>query len=59
MGVVTHALPTSYLNADYKNRMLGANIALLIIPTVFVVLRTTSRFLSRAGVWVTCFAIMS
>lgn len=57
MAGVTQALPASYMNANNTDRMLGANIALVLIPTVFIVLRLTSRFLSKAGYWVLRFAL--
>ena len=45
------ALPASYVNANHTHRLLGSNIVLLIIPTVFVTLRLISRVLSKAGFW--------
>ena len=39
------------LYADQSGRLKSANIALIILPTIFVVLRLVSRKVSRAGYW--------
>lgn len=39
------------LYADQSTRLKASNIALIILPTIFVVLRLISRKVSRAGYW--------
>ena len=39
------------LYADQSGRLKSANIALLILPSIFVALRLVSRKVSRAGYW--------
>ena len=39
------------LYADQSGRLKSANVALIILPTIFVVLRLASRKVSRAGYW--------
>ena len=39
-------------NADQSGRILGAMIALIILGSTFIILRLTSRHLTRAGFWV-------
>ncbi|KAF6235933.1 hypothetical protein HO173_006129 [Letharia columbiana] len=43
--------PGFNLQADQGDRIRASNIAFIIIPTVFVVLRLVSRKISRAGYW--------
>lgn len=40
------------LYANQAGRLRGANIVLVILPTIFVALRLASRKISRAGYWV-------
>lgn len=37
---------------DRSHHVIGASITLIIIPTIFVVLRLLSRWIARAGFWV-------
>lgn len=39
------------LYASRKSTIQAANIVLIILPTIFVTLRLTSRFLAHAGLW--------
>ena len=38
--------------ADQSDRILAASVTLIILPTIFVILRFTSRAVSKAGFWV-------
>lgn len=40
------------LNANQQGRLVSSMIALIILPTAFVILRLVSRRVSRAGYWV-------
>ena len=40
------------LQADKGPRIISANIALIVLPTIFVILRFISRHIARAGYWV-------
>lgn len=40
------------LYANRHGQVIGASVALLVLPTVFVALRVVSRCMSRAGFWV-------
>lgn len=40
------------LNANQQGRLVSSMIALIILPTAFVILRLISRRVSRAGYWV-------
>ena len=40
------------LNADQGHRIISSMIALIILPTIFVIFRLISRRISRAGYWV-------
>lgn len=52
-AVPSGPLPTAaYLNADRGSHVVAASIVLLILPTIVVGLRMTSRWLSKAGFWV-------
>lgn len=44
--------PDLDLYADQRGRLKAASIIFIILPTMFVGLRLTSRKLSRAGYWV-------
>ncbi|KAG6986724.1 hypothetical protein G7Y79_00073g098230 [Physcia stellaris] len=39
------------VNGDQRGRIIGANVSIIVITTVFVCLRLLSRKLSRAGFW--------
>lgn len=39
------------LHADQGTRIISATIALIILPTIFVILRFLSRYIARAGLW--------
>ena len=52
-AVPSSPLPTAaYLNADRGSHVVAASIVLLILPTIVVGLRMTSRWMSKAGFWV-------
>ena len=38
--------------ADQSGRILAASVSLIVLPTIFVILRFTSRAVSKAGIWV-------
>ena len=38
--------------ANSNGQILGASMALLVLPTVFVALRLVSRYMAGAGFWV-------
>ena len=40
------------LNANQQGRLVSSMIALIVLPTTFVILRLISRRVSRAGYWV-------
>lgn len=44
--------PGTDLTADEGPRIIAANVALIVLPTVFVILRFVSRKIARAGLWV-------
>ena len=44
--------PDIDLNANQQGRLVSSMIALIILPTAFVILRLISRRVSRAGYWV-------
>ena len=46
------ASPVKNLSADRGPHIIASMIALIILPTVFVVLRLTSRKIAHAGFWV-------
>lgn len=37
--------------ADQGERILAASVTLILLPTIFVILRFTSRAVSKAGFW--------
>ena len=39
------------LQADQGPRVISSGIALIILPTVFVIVRFVSRFIAKAGFW--------
>ena len=39
------------LHADQGSRVMSSGIALIILPTVFVIVRFVSRVIARAGFW--------
>lgn len=43
--------PDINLKADKGPHVIGAGITLIILPTVFVILRFVSRGIARAGLW--------
>ena len=45
-------LSPSELAQDRRGEVIGASAALLILPTLAVALRLLSRWISRAGFWV-------
>ena len=47
-----HPPPGVDLDADQGDRIISSMIALIILPTIFVILRLSSRKISRAGFWV-------
>ena len=47
-------LSPSELAQDRRGEVIGASVTLLILPTVAVALRLLSRWVSRAGFWVSC-----
>ena len=40
------------LYADQKTRIIGSMVALIVLPTLFVIARLVSRKVSHAGYWV-------
>lgn len=44
--------PGFNLYANQADRLRASNIAFIVIPTIFVILRLVSRKISRAGYWV-------
>ena len=47
-------LSPSELAQDRRGEVIGASVPLLILPTLAVALRLLSRWMSRAGFWVSC-----
>lgn len=47
-------LSPSELAQDRSGEVIGASVTLLILPTLAVALRLLSRWMSRAGFWVSC-----
>lgn len=43
--------PGINLKADKGPHVIGAGITLIILPTLFVILRFVSRGIARAGLW--------
>ena len=43
--------PNIDLHADKGTRVMSSGIALIILPTVFVIVRFVSRVIARAGFW--------
>jgi len=37
--------------ADQEQRVISSGIVLIVLPTVFVILRFVSRFIANAGLW--------
>ena len=54
----SHLVPLSpsELAQDRRGEVIGASVALLILPTLAVALRLLSRWMSRASFWVSCLA---
>ena len=43
--------PGTDLRADQGPRIISSGIALIVLPTLFVILRFVSRYLAQAGYW--------
>ena len=39
------------LHADKGSRVISSGIALIVLPTIFVIVRFVSRVIARAGFW--------
>ena len=40
------------LTADQGTRIIASNVVLILLPTLFVIARLTSRYIAQAGFWV-------
>ena len=43
--------PGTDLHADKGSRVISSGIALIVLPTIFVIVRFVSRVIARAGFW--------
>lgn len=40
------------INADRSAEIIGGSVVLIVLPTIFVILRLMSRWMAQANLWV-------